>query len=278
MFESGHAKTVLYLFSGFYQKWYGGYLVNLFSILVALGLWHTLTAYNINYGLQFGNIPQPIQVFSSMMQKFSDAKIYQHIGYSLYRISVGFILSAFVGIFLGLLVGWYRIAKDLLFPTLEMLRPVPAIAWMPISILLFPKTEQSIIFIVFISAFFPIFLSTISGVMATPTILIRAAQSLGAKPKEIFQEVVLPSALPSIFTGLAIGMGVEWFALISAEMISGQYGIGYFTWAAYHLVQYDEIVIGMIFIGILGYGCSQAIRIASNRFLRYQALDKRERV
>lgn len=264
----------LFQFQRLYKKWYVDCLIKLSSILAALILWHILTTYNVNIGLQFGNLPQPVNVFSKMIQELGNEEMYQHIGYSLYRIFVAFIFATLAGISIGLLVGWYMLAKGLLFPILEVLRPVPAIAWMPISILLFPTTEQSIIFIIFISAFFPIFISTMSGAVDTPTVLIRAAQSLGAKPKDIFREIVIPNALPSIFTGMTIGMGIEWFALISAEMISGQFGIGYLTWAAYHIVQYDEIVVGMILIGMLGYGCSQVIRMISDKMLKYRMYDR----
>jgi NitT/TauT family transport system permease protein len=277
-FESARAEGTESLLAFYRRKRLGKYLIRLISGLLVLGLWHILTVYNVNFGLQFGNLPQPVKVADVLIKKLADPLLYYHIGYSLYRIAAGFLLASLAGVSLGLMVGWYRIAEDILWPTLELLRPIPAIAWMPISILMFPKSEQSIIFIVFISAFFPIFLSAIAGVAGTPAVLVRAAQSLGAKPGAIFREVVIPCALPSICTGLTIGMGVEWFALISAEMISGQFGVGYLTWAAYNLVQYDEIVIGMIFIGLLGYGCSYPVRTGKEKkILKYLALDKRER-
>jgi NitT/TauT family transport system permease protein len=125
---------------------------------------------------------------------------------------------------------------------------------------MFTSSEVSIIFITFIGAFFPILLNTIHGVEHTDRELIAASRSLGAGEWAIFREVVLPGSLPSIVTGLSIGMGTCWFSLVSAEMISGQFGIGYYTWEAYNLQRYPPIVVGMIAIGVLGMGSSALVR------------------
>ena len=151
--------------------------------------------------------------------------------------------------------------RDLLHAGVEVLRPIPAIAWVPMSIMLWPNNEASIVFITFIGAFFPILLNTIHGVQAIDGVLLRAGRCLGANEPRLFWNVILPGALPHIFTGLAVGMGVAWVSLIAAEMISGQFGIGYFTWEAYSLVNYPEIVLGMITIGVLGLVCSGIIRL-----------------
>ena len=161
---------------------------------------------------------------------------------------------------LGLVIGRYPIAHELIFPLSEVLRPVPAIAWVPISIMLWPTDWQSIVFITFLGAFFPILLNTVLGMRRVDPVLVLAARSLGAGEGAIFREVYLPGALPPIFTGLATGMGVAWVSLIAAEMISGQSGIGYFTWEAYSLIQYSDIVLGMVAIGLLGLVSSVAIR------------------
>jgi len=147
------------------------------------------------------------------------------------------------------------------FPVSEILRPIPAIAWVPMSIMLWPSNEESIVFITFLGSFFPILLNTLHGMAAVETTLVRAARSLGASEGTLFRELYFPSCLPQIFTGLTVGMGVAWVSLIAAEMISGQFGIGYFTWEAYSLVQYDDIVLGMIAIGILGLISSAGIRL-----------------
>jgi NitT/TauT family transport system permease protein len=138
------------------------------------------------------------------------------------------------------------------------------------SIMLWPDNEVSIVFITFLGAFFPILLNTIHGVEAIDPVLLRAARSLGAGERSVLWEVVLPGALPHIFTGLAVGMGVAWVSLIAAEMISGQFGIGYFTWEAYSLISYAEIALGMITIGVLGLACSGAIRLAAKMVMPWR--------
>jgi len=174
-------------------------------------------------------------------------------------------LSTFIGIVigvpLGLAIGKYQRVRDLFMPVVEILRPIPAIAWVPMSIMLWPNNEASIVFITFIGAFFPILLNTIHGVHSLDGVLIRAGRCLGASESRLLLNVILPGSLPHIFTGLAVGMGVAWVSLIAAEMISGQFGVGYFTWEAYSLVNYPAIVLGMITIGVLGLACSGIIRL-----------------
>jgi NitT/TauT family transport system permease protein len=153
----------------------------------------------------------------------------------------------------------------------EILRPIPAIAWVPMSIMLWPNNEASIVFITFIGAFFPILLNTIHGVHSLDGVLIRAGRCLGAGEFRLLWNVILPGSLPHIFTGLAVGMGVAWVSLIAAEMISGQFGVGYFTWEAYSLVNYPAIVLGMITIGLLGLVCSGIIRFCGKLMMPWLA-------
>jgi NitT/TauT family transport system permease protein len=162
------------------------------------------------------------------------------------------------------MIGKYRVVRDLFMPAIEVFRPIPAIAWVPMSIMLWPNNEASIVYITFIGAFFPILLNTVHGVHSMDGVLIRAGRCLGANEVQLFWNVILPGSLPHIFTGLAVGMGVAWVSLIAAEMISGQYGVGYFTWEAYSLVNYPGIVLGMITIGVLGLLCSGAIRMVGS--------------
>jgi ABC-type nitrate/sulfonate/bicarbonate transport system permease component len=119
-------------------------------------------------------------------------------------------------------------------------------------------------------AFFPIVINTVHGVEQTPELLVRAAQSLGAGRLAIFWHVVIPAALPSIAAGLSIGMGVAWFAILAGEIISGQYGIGYFTWNAYSMIRYHDIIVGMLSIGVLGTLSTYAVRLATRPLLAWQ--------
>jgi NitT/TauT family transport system permease protein len=235
----------------------------LVSLAMLLGFWYLGTKYKLEFYIRFTNIPSPAEVLQKLIEVNRSPKFLTNIGISLRRILIGFGIATALAVPLGLLIGRYRPVRDLLLPICEVLRPIPAIAWVPMSIMLWPNNEASIVYITFLGSFFPILLNTIHGVQSIDSVLIRAAQCLGAKEPALLWNVVLPGALPHVFTGLAVGMGVAWVSLIAAEMISGQFGVGYFTWEAYSLVNYAEIVLGMITIGVLGLACSGAIRAVS---------------
>lgn len=237
--------------------------------------WHLATTYRWDFYVRFTNLPTPLEVFQQLQAAFASQRFATNVGISLRRIALGFLAAAVLGVALGLLVGRYRLTRQLLFPAFEALRPIPAIAWVPISIMLWPDNEVSIVFITFIGAFFPILLNTVSGVQAVDAVLLRAGQCLGAREPQLMWHVVLPGAAPQIFTGLAVGMGVAWVSLIAAEMISGQFGIGYFTWESYSLIAYADIVLGMITIGVLGLACSWLIRMAGRLMLPWQEFTQR---
>jgi len=223
--------------------------------------WYLGTKYRLEFYIRFKNVPTPYEVFKQAVEVSSSTKFLINVGYSVRRILLGFFIAIAVGVPLGLMVGKYRRVRDLFMPVVEILRPIPAIAWVPMSIMLWPNNEAAIVFITFIGAFFPILLNTIHGVHSMDGVLIRAGRCLGAGEVRLFWNVILPGSLPHIFTGLAVGMGVAWVSLIAAEMISGQFGVGYFTWEAYSLVNYPAIVLGMITIGVLGLVCSGIIRL-----------------
>jgi NitT/TauT family transport system permease protein len=235
-------------------------LLGSISLLLFLVAWHLLTKYRVVFFVRFTNVPSPLAVYASFVKAIHDPHFLMHIALSCRRIFLGFSLAALIGIPLGLVMGRFKLAHETIFPLAEVLRPIPAIAWVPMAIMLWPTNEQSIIFITFLGSFFPILVNTLHGMSLVDPVLVRAAQCLGARERAIFREVYFPSSLPHIFTGLTVGMGVAWVSLIAAEMISGQYGIGYFTWEAYSLVQYADIALGMITIGVLGLVSSLLVR------------------
>ena len=244
------------------------FLLRASSIVLCVALWQVASAYKLHFGLiTFKNVPAPSEVFSSALVLAQSPKLLSHLTLSIYRVLSGFIIAAAIGILLGLIVGRWRVFRDIFLPPLELLRPIPAVAWIPLSILMFPSSEASMIYITFLGALFPILLSTIHGVESVDARLIASAQSLGAGRYAIMREVILPGALPGIFTGLAIGMGTSWFCLVTAEMISGQFGIGYYTWEAYTLQNYADIVVGMVIIGVLGMASSFSVSKLSTLFV-----------
>jgi NitT/TauT family transport system permease protein len=240
------------------------------SVAVGVLLWHWATKINLNWYIRFANVPPPLKVGEALWRHLGESTFCLHILISLRRILYAYGLATSIGVVLGLIMGRSRLARDLLMPYIEILRPIPAVAWIPLAILMLPTEESSIIYITFLGALFPIVLNTIHGVEQTPEVLVRAALTLGANRLQVFWLVVIPAALPSIAAGLAIGMGVAWFSLLAGEIISGQYGIGYFTWNAYSLINYHDIVVGMLAIGALGTLSTYAVRLLTRPFLAWQ--------
>ena len=248
----------------------GRWIVRLAALLAGLAFWHYASATNLNLYIRFDNVPGPLQVGQSLFEHLGKTAFYLHIGASLRRIAISYALATVIGITLGVLMGRLRIVRDIVSPYIELLRPIPAVAWIPLAILLLPTEEGSIIYITFLGALFPIILNTVHGVEQTPEVLVRAAQSLGASQLTIFRHVVLPGAMPSICAGLAIGMGVSWFSLLAGEIISGQYGIGYFTWNAYSVINYPDIIVGMLAIGLLGTSSTALVQQLTRPALAWQ--------
>jgi NitT/TauT family transport system permease protein len=243
-----------------HQRELRGLVVGAVSLALFLLCWHLLTKYRVTMHVRFVNVPSPEMVFDSWLRSAHDTRFLSHVYLSCRRIFIGFLIAAVVAVPLGLVMGRFRLVREFVFPVSEVLRPIPAIAWVPMSIMLWPSNEESIVFITFLGSFFPILLNTLHGMAMVDPVFIRAAQCLGAREVSIFREVYFPATLPYVFTGLTVGMGVAWVSLIAAEMISGQFGIGYFTWEAYSLVQYADVALGMICIGVLGLGSSALIR------------------
>ena len=231
------------------------------SLGALLAFWYFGTKYRWDFYLRFTNIPTPAEVLAKVVEVNKSDKFLTNVVISVRRIFTGFAVAALIAVPMGLAIGRFRTARDLLMPVCEVFRPIPAIAWVPMSIMLWPTNEVSIIFITFLGSFFPILLNTVHGVHSLDKVLLRAGACLGASEPRLFLHVILPGALPHVFTGLAVGMGVAWVSLIAAEMISGQFGVGYFTWEAYSLVAYSEIALGMLTIGVLGLASSGLIRL-----------------
>ena len=193
--------------------------------------------------------------------------------YSSRRVLQGFLFAAAVGIPLGIFVGWNRLVARLVDPTIQMLRPVPITAWLPFSIAVFGIYDAGALFLIGLGAFYPIVINTTHGVRDTNLLLLRAARMLGAREGTVLFKVVLPSALPSIFTGLRLGVGIAWTAVIVAEMIAVKSGLGYVLWDAYYVGRMDICVATMFSVGLLGFLSDQVILLASRFLLRWRTLE-----
>jgi NitT/TauT family transport system permease protein len=230
-----------------------------------------------------GIVPSPLQVARSWhkwifggpglgLSPYSGTWV-ANVVYSARRVLEGFLLAAVVGIPLGLLIGWNRLVAKVVDPSIQLLRPVPITAWLPFSIAVFGIYDTSALFLIGLGAFYPIVVNTTHGVRDTNLLLLRAARMLGAGPRTILTKVVFRSALPSIFTGLRLGIGVAWTAVIVAEMIAVKSGLGYVLWDAYYVGRMDICVATMFSVGLLGFLSDRVIVWASRLLLRWRALE-----
>lgn len=193
--------------------------------------------------------------------------------YSSRRVLEGFVCAALIAIPLGLAIGWNRLIARLVDPTVQLLRPVPITAWLPFAIAVFGIYDASALFLIALGAFYPIVVNTTHGVRDTNMLLLRAARMMGAGNATILAKVVLPSALPAVFTGLRLGVGVAWTAVIVAEMIAVKSGLGYVLWDAYYVGRMDICVATMISVGLLGLASDQIIVQISRLVLRWRSFE-----
>lgn len=171
---------------------------------------------------------------------------------SLGRVAIGFSLAAIVGVALGILVGISPFVYRALDPLFQVLRTVPPLAWLPLSLAALQQSNPSAIFVIFITAIWPIIINTTVGVQQIPQDYRNVAKVLRLSGPKFFWKILLPSAVPYIFTGLRIGIGLSWLAIVAAEMLTGGVGIGFFIWDAYNSSRLSEIILALIYVGVVG--------------------------
>jgi NitT/TauT family transport system permease protein len=215
-------------------------------------------------------IPPPTEVMRTFGVLLVDGTLLAHTASSILRVLTGFAISLAFALPLGLLMGWSRLANELFDPTVQMFRPIPGTAWVPASILLFGIGDRPALFLIFIGTIWPILLGTIHGVRNINRHFVWAARTMGADGRRLFAKVVFPAALPSIFTGCRVGMGVAWTFVVVAELIAVRTGLGYMIMEARLIVRPDIVFAGMIAIGLVGLGLDAVARALMRRFLRWQ--------
>jgi NitT/TauT family transport system permease protein len=196
----------------------------------------------------------------------------QAVTFSALRVAKGFALAIVVGVPLGLLIGWSKLMAAMVDPTIQWLRPVPITSWLPISIAIFGISDFGAVFLITIGAFYPIVINTTQGARGVETNWIRAALMMGASRWDVMRRVVLPAAMPSIFTGLRIGLGIGWTAVIVSEMVAVKSGLGYVLWDAYYVGRMDIVIADMISIGLFGFLSDWAIVRLELWVLRWRRL------
>ncbi|RVU17763.1 nitrate ABC transporter permease [Methylobacterium oryzihabitans] len=183
----------------------------------------------------------------------TDKGLFWHISASLQRVALGFTLAAIAGILLGTLVGQSEWAMRGLDPIFQVLRTIPPLAWLPLSLAAFRDGQPSAIFVIFITSIWPIIINTAVGIRNIPQDYRNVAAVLRLNAFEFFGKVMLPSAAPYIFTGLRIGVGLSWLAIVAAEMLIGGVGIGFFIWDAWNSSHISEIIVALVYVGVIGF-------------------------
>lgn len=258
----------------------GNLAVALASIALVLIAWEIGSRSKIWLGVELtwiARIPAPTAVLVAWWSLLGDAGYWQSWYLSSLRVLIGFTAALLLGVPLGLLMVTSRTFNDIAFPVFEVLRPIPPLAWVPAAIVFWPTTEMSIAFITFLGAFYTIVINTLEGGRAVDVRYVQSALSMGASRWNVFRRLVLPGTLPSITTGAAVGMGITWEVVVAAEMISGGGssmggsgsgtggGLGFFIWNSYTGGSYEQIIVGMLSIGIAGYVSSALLRRAGSK-------------
>lgn len=243
-------------------------LLQISGVLIVLVLWELATGV---FGIfKWFILPPPTDVLIAMVSMIMSGELFIDAGWSLLRVLLGFAVAAVIAIPLGVAMGWIKELSYIVDPLIEILRPIPPIAWIGLALLWFGIGLGSAIFLVFIGAVFPILLNTIAGVRNVEKKLIEVAYTFGASEPEILAKVVIPASLPTIFTGMRVGMGIGWMCVVAAEMVAVKYGLGNRIIEASNILRTDVVLVDMITIGLMGLAINYIFQIVGDRVFRWQ--------
>lgn len=237
------------------------------TVLVLLAIWWAVTAFGLIAPLF---LPAPQQVFHQLLviaspQGFMDATLWQHLAASLTRILIALLAAMLIGVPTGILMGLSKTARGILDPLIELYRPVPPLAYLPLMVIWFGIGETSKILLIYLAIFAPVVMSTLAGVKSAQQVRLRAAQSLGASRWQTLWFVVLPGALPEILTGLRIGLGVGWSTLVAAELIAATRGLGFMVQSAGEFLATDVVLAGIAVIALIAFSLELGLRALQRR-------------
>lgn len=237
------------------------------TLAVLLAIWWGVTALQLISPLF---LPPPQQVLQKLIviagpQGFMDATLWQHLAASLTRIAVALVAATILGVPVGIAMGLSPTIRGILDPLIELNRPVPPLAWLPLVIIWFGIGETPKILLIYLAIFAPVVMSTLAGVKSAQQVRIRAAQSLGASRAQVLWLVILPGALPEILTGLRIGLGVGWSTLVAAELIAATRGLGFMVQSAGEFLATDVVLAGIAVIAIIAFLLELGLRALQRR-------------
>jgi NitT/TauT family transport system permease protein len=217
-------------------------------------------------------LPGPLEVGKTIIDLVGTGELIVHSLISLWRVLAGFILAVFIAVPLGILMGWSPKIEHFSV-IMEVIRPIPPLAWIPLAMLWFGIGFESKVFIIFIGAFFPILSNSFLGVRETPPYLIEAGRVLMATDNQILRKIVIPNSFPVILEGLRVGLGIAWMCLVAAELtgLKTPLGLGYMIMEARDLGRADIVITGMITIGIIGYIMNLGLRRVEERLVRWKS-------
>ncbi|MFV8987887.1 taurine ABC transporter permease TauC [Serratia fonticola] len=246
------------------------------TLLVVLAVWWAVTALQLISPLF---LPAPQQVLHQLVviaspQGFMDATLWQHLAASLGRILVALLAAVVIGVPVGIAMGLSETVRGLLDPLIEIYRPVPPLAYLPLMVIWFGIGETSKILLIYLAIFAPVTLSTVAGVRSVAQVRIRAAQALGANRWQLLRFVVLPSALPEILTGIRIGLGVGWSTLVAAELIAATRGLGFMVQSAGEFLATDVVIAGISVIAIIAFGLELGLRALQRRLTPWHGVQQ----
>lgn len=216
-------------------------------------------------------LPSPTQSLAAAAATLTPRELAEHVGASLWRIVAGFALGAGAGMLLGIATGWYAPLARFVRPFVELLRPIPPLAWIPIAIVWFGLGEMSKIFVIFLGAFFPVFTNAWRGMRSIPPVLLSAARTMDVDGPALLFKVAIPAALPDISTGLRVGFGLSFGILVAAELIAAERGLGFLVMHSRMLGQLGVAVFAILLIGLVTLAADSALALALRRLLGHRA-------
>ena len=245
-----------------------GMILSSVSVVCAVGIWYVLTSAVRVIPLAF--LPPPQNIVKDFFRLLANAYVGNTlIGHTLISLQIvlgGFFLALIIGIPLGILMGWFKRIEAVVDPLFQLLRPIPPLAWIPLSLLWFGIGMKSKIFVIWLSAFVPCVINSYTAIRLTDPLLVKAALGLGVKKqRDLLREVAIPSALPVILGGVRIGLGAAWMTLVAAELLASNAGLGYMMQMARRALEPSVIILGMLIIGILGALMARGLRALEKR-------------
>jgi NitT/TauT family transport system permease protein len=240
------------------------------AIILVIALWQAVAVFVVKNPFI---LPSPVDVFSAFLDLLARDTLLKDIGVSLLHFGIGLGAALLVGIPIGILIGWYRVMDAFLDPVIEIIRPIPPLAWIPFAIVWLGLTNVAAGFVIFIGAVFPIILNTYAGFRGIPRVFVEAGKMLGCtRDRDLIRYIAFPSSLPQIATGIRIASGVGWMCLVAAELFGvSRYGLGQKLWHYYNLHQMDSVVVYMILLGMIGLLLDWLFRIYIDRhFLKWR--------